>query len=548
MMDFYRSLLCGLIAAGGGAAATAQPTGGLLQIVQQQQAEYLDRELGLFMHFNMSTYTDDQIAGSNLNPDTFSPTAFDPTQWAQAAKAAGMQYAVLTTKHFDGFALWDTSRSSYDITATRWHADEVAAGRDGDIVRRYVDAFRAEGIAVGFYYSGTDTSNGVTQAADPAFATQYIKDEITELLTNYGEIESIWIDSWEWIGYEQDPGLAQQTPGYGVVPMQEIYDHIKAVSPGTLLANNAHQTKPDENNGQAFTDPLGNYVIAGRLTDPRDGKYVSDIDVREDTPALDPFLAPGNTVPSEVANRIAPGWFWNSPDNSSLEMTLANRLDEIGLTNGRGGNYLLNASPDRTGQLPGPYVTRLADLGMARRGGNLALGRPTTQNATFEGFGQVHAAGYAVDGVFSSESGVRIGPGEVWLASSTPGDGSNPWWEVDLEAEAWIEEVVLWNRDLLQSRLSDIVVQVLDESREVLYASELLNPGNEQGDPAYLRIVLDQPALGRYVRVEKTDSGQQAGSVLSLAEVQVFGVVPEPSSLVVLGLMGSWFGRRRCRN
>ncbi|MCG8510234.1 MAG: dockerin type I domain-containing protein, partial [Rhodospirillales bacterium] len=348
------------------------------------------------------------------------------------------------------------------------------------------------------------------------------KDEITELLTNYGEIETIWIDSWEWIGYEHEAGLAQQTPGYGAVPMQEIYDHIKAVSPTTLLANNAHQTKPDENAGLDYTDAFGTQVIAGRLTDPRDGKYVSDLDVREATPRLDPFLTPGNTVPSEVANQMAPGWFWVNASNNSLEMSLANRLDEIDLTNQRSGSYLLNASPDNTGQLPAIYVQRLEEIGMARGEGNVALGKPTSQNATYEGFGQVHSAGYAVDGIFSSESGVRIAPDEVRLASSTPQDGSTPWWEVDLESEHSLGEVVLYNRDLLTKRFEDIIVKVLDEERNVVYTSDLLNPDNNLNGPAYLRLLLNEPAVGQYVRVERVTSDGNGGHVLSLAEVQVF--------------------------
>ncbi|MDE3235125.1 MAG: alpha-L-fucosidase [Bacteroidota bacterium] len=140
--------------------------------------------------------------------DLFNPDLFDPKKWAKEAKAAGMKYAVLTTKHHEGFCLFDSKYTNYKATNT-------AAGRD--LVKEFVDAFRAEGIKVGFYYSLLDwhhpdytvdyyhplrPSNDADTAAfnrlnanrHMAVYRDYIYHQITELLTKYGKIDVLWLD------------------------------------------------------------------------------------------------------------------------------------------------------------------------------------------------------------------------------------------------------------------------------------------------------------------------------------------------------------------
>jgi len=139
--------------------------------------------------------------------DLFNPNQFDPVSWAKQAKAAGMKYAVLTTKHHEGFCLFDSKYTDYKATNTK-------AKRD--LVREFVNAFRAEGIKVGFYYSLIDwhhpdfTIDGVhpqrpENPADSVYARlnkgkdmnkyrQYLRNQITELLTQYGKIDILWLD------------------------------------------------------------------------------------------------------------------------------------------------------------------------------------------------------------------------------------------------------------------------------------------------------------------------------------------------------------------
>lgn len=212
--------------------------------LEDLQKLYIERGFGMFLHFNLGTFTNEEWAkpGRKDVATIFNPSHLDTDQWADAAKAAGMKYAVLTTKHHDGFALWETSvpeLQGYNVQLTDWYKAEKAAGRSGDIVRRYVDSFRSRGIAPGFYFSIWDRTAGLDnrKTSDKEWATQFVKNQLTELLTRYGEIPCIWTDGWKWY----DSKIPNSPVGYDLVDYQEVYDHVKRLSPNTLLVENNHQ-------------------------------------------------------------------------------------------------------------------------------------------------------------------------------------------------------------------------------------------------------------------------------------------------------------------
>ena len=142
----------------------------------------------------------------------FNPDLYDPKDWARQAREAGMKYVVLTTKHHEGFCLFDTKYTDYNVMNTPY-------GKD--IVREYVDAFRAEGIHVGFYYSLIDwhhpdftidrihprrddeNAEELNKGRDMKKYAKYMRDQVTELLTNYGKIDVLWFD----FSYPDDPKL-----------------------------------------------------------------------------------------------------------------------------------------------------------------------------------------------------------------------------------------------------------------------------------------------------------------------------------------------------
>ena len=176
---------------------------------------FLGDRFGMFIHWGIYSIpargewvrSRERIGIEDYQPffDSFDPVDYDPKKWAKLAKRAGMKYAVLTTKHHDGFCLFDSKLTDYKATNTK-------AGRD--LVREFVDAFRAEGIKVGFYYSLLDWHHPDFPAygdthhpmrENPAFKDRaktqdfqryvdYFHGQVRELLTNYGKIDIMWFD------------------------------------------------------------------------------------------------------------------------------------------------------------------------------------------------------------------------------------------------------------------------------------------------------------------------------------------------------------------
>ena len=175
----------------------------------------------------------------------FNPDLYDPKEWARQAKAAGMKYAVLTTKHHEGFCMFDSKYTDYKCTNT-------PAGRD--LVREYVDAFRAEGLHIGFYYSLIDWHHPdfpidklhprrfdadameKNKTRDMKKYAQYMRDQVTELLTNYGKIDILWFD----FSYDYEPDKA------GVLALgknaadweaEKLIATARSLQPGIIIDN-----------------------------------------------------------------------------------------------------------------------------------------------------------------------------------------------------------------------------------------------------------------------------------------------------------------------
>ena len=166
---------------------------------EQLQREFVDLRFGMFIHFGIRTYKGAWSA-KNLPIEMFNPTELDCGQWADAAKAAGMTFGVLTCKHHDGFSLWDTSMNDFDVASIPWRNGK------GDVVREFVDAFRSRGLIAGLYYSVWDNTEGVGNGKVTRKDIDYVKQELKELLTNYGPINVMIVDGYSWkMGHKEIP-------------------------------------------------------------------------------------------------------------------------------------------------------------------------------------------------------------------------------------------------------------------------------------------------------------------------------------------------------
>ena len=143
-------------------------------------------EFALFLHFGVNTFTDCEWGDGKEDPQIFNPASLDARQWARTAREAGARCVILTAKHHDGFCLWPTKTTAHSVASSPWR------GGRGDVVREFCDAVREEQLRVGLYCSPWDR-NAAVYGESPKYNDFYIA-QLTELLTQYGEIAEVWFD------------------------------------------------------------------------------------------------------------------------------------------------------------------------------------------------------------------------------------------------------------------------------------------------------------------------------------------------------------------
>jgi alpha-L-fucosidase len=281
------------------------------------QRAFVDWRFGMFLHFGILTYTG-RWAEAHLDIEQFNPTQLNPGQWADAALSAKMTFGVLTTKHHDGFALWDTKDSSFDVASTPWKNGK------GDVVREYVEAFRAKGLGPGLYYSVWDATAGIGNRPIGRSDIDYVKAQLTELLTNYGPIPLLVFDGWSW------------KMGHRAMPFAEIHDHVKSLQPSCLMVDHTHLRNLWDNDLAMFEEPKG------------------------------VFSPVENTIPAGQDNKIVSGndWFWapssGTQDPLSLDSIVSGHLRPLEASY---TTFILNCPPNRQGLLGENITRRLAEVG-----------------------------------------------------------------------------------------------------------------------------------------------------------------------------------------
>ena len=163
----------------------AAPPEPVLPVPDPRQIAWQELQFYGFVHFNMNTFSDREWGFGDEKPEQFNPTALDARQWARIAKEAGMKGLIITAKHHDGFVLWPSKYTEHSVKNSPWRDGK------GDLIQEFVDACREYGLKVGIYYSPWDRNH--PDYGKPEYIT-YMRNQLTELLTNYGEIYEVWFD------------------------------------------------------------------------------------------------------------------------------------------------------------------------------------------------------------------------------------------------------------------------------------------------------------------------------------------------------------------
>jgi len=286
-----------------------------IKTLHQLQSEFIDQRFGMFICYNIMSYGA-KWGEADYPIDSFNPQKLDCNQWADAAVSAGMKYGLLTTKHHEGFCLWDSKYTDYDVASTSYKKD---------IVKQYVDAFREKGLGIGLYYSIWDSTHDIVKENIDSTKIEFIKGQLTELLTNYGKIDYLVIDGWFW------------KMGHKLVPYHEIRDLIRELQPECLITDHTHLEAPYHMEIPYFEGPLGAYP-------PEDNTTAT---------TLGHCSVKGN------------GWFWSkkTPNGMKPNDGVDTVVQKLTTCESRYCNFMLNCMPNRDGLLDTLYVDMLADIG-----------------------------------------------------------------------------------------------------------------------------------------------------------------------------------------
>jgi len=314
------------------------------------QLEFLDWELGLFLHFGIRTFYEGHRDwdGREMGPACFNPVGLDCDQWMAIAREAGVRYAVMTAKHHDGFALWPSKYTDFSVAGSPWQ------GGQGDVVREFVKAARRHDIAPGLYYSPAQWGSHGVEMSDPAAYDDYFVNQLTELLTGYGELRVLWLD-----------GCGSSEHDYD---WRRIFGEIRRLQPTVMVA---HLGDPDfgwiGNECGIAPRPVWNAVEAI------------------------PFQNAKTVIRGESEPRFLPmecdcmmrdhNWFFEQGDRFAVK-SLAELMGMYDYSVGRGSNLLINIGPDRRGLLPDGDADSLLAFGRTVK---QRFAHPLATLADFEG-------------------------------------------------------------------------------------------------------------------------------------------------------------------
>ncbi|WP_315814958.1 alpha-L-fucosidase [Paraflavitalea speifideaquila] len=322
------------------------------------QQAMIKRGYGMFIHFGVNTFADVEWSDGTIPVDKYNPTHLDPDQWVRTAKEAGFRYVLLITKHHDGFCLWDSKYTTYDVASSPVKTD---------VVKAVAAACKKYGIQFAIYYSLWDRHEASYKDKDPQVYVQYMLNQLTELFTNYGPVCELWLDG-GWDRKPTDWGIDQ------VYKLVKQFNAACAVSVNHTIVNEAGKRK--------FTPPSDMTVDNKyyfqyfpsdfRLWDPR---LAHKFDKKQ-------YLHEGKSyyLPFEHTLCLSQRWNWFQK-SMPLPVREPDELEELFYWCTDNNNSLvINVPPDQTGRIR--EYEALAVINLGKRLG-LAGGKPLPRNGRY---------------------------------------------------------------------------------------------------------------------------------------------------------------------
>ncbi len=319
-----------LIAGSLAGAAPPEPYGPL---PSPRQLHWHDLEVYAFLHFGVNTFTDREWGNGDESEKVFNPTDFDADQIARTAKEAGLRGLIITCKHHDGFCLWPSKYTEHSVKNSPWKNGK------GDVVREISDACRRQGLKFGTYLSPWDRNH--KDYARPEYIAYY-RNQLRELLTNYGPIFEMWFD-----GANGGDGFYGGARERRTIDNRTYYDWgntwkiVRELQPDACMFSDGGPDVRWVGNESGFAGETcwATINMAGTLpglADPR---------------VLNRGQRPGtHWLPAEVDVSIRPGWFYHPKEDATVK-SVPQLLKIYYESIGRGANLVLNIPPDRRGRI-----------------------------------------------------------------------------------------------------------------------------------------------------------------------------------------------------
>ena len=318
-------------------------------IPSPQQLAWQQMEMTAFLHFGINTFTNREWGDGNEDPKLFNPSELDAAQWVKTLKDGGFKMVIITAKHHDGFCLWPTKTTSHSIASSPWKDGK------GDVIKELKDACDKYGMKFGVYLSPWDR-NASSYGDSPQYNEFFVK-QLTELLTNYGEVHEVWFDG----ACAEGPNGKKQEYDW-----DRFYKTIMELQPKAVTAIMGDDVRwvGNESGLGRETEWSATALVPGVYS--RSKKQNEKLSLNELSKDLGSrkLISEADELfwyPSEVDVSIRPGWFYHADQDSKVK-SLSHLVDIYYKSVGYNSVLLLNIPPDQRGLIHENDVARIKEL------------------------------------------------------------------------------------------------------------------------------------------------------------------------------------------
>jgi len=424
-----------IIPAGSDQAAIVKTAAAITPSARQLRWQQL--ELTAFFHFGINTFTGREWGTGKEDPAVFDPKKLDARQWVKTAKDAGFKQVILTAKHHDGFCLWPTATTTHSVKASPWKQGK------GDVVREVAAACKKYGIGFGIYLSPWDMN--APQYGSDAY-NQLFLDQLTELLSWYGQVDEVWFDG----ANGEGAGGKKQ-----VYDFERWYAHIRKLQPGAVIAVMGPDVRWVGTETGYGRDTEWSVLPAANLSQQSiSANSQQDMNIKPsgfikgaDIGSRDKLKGAKALVwyPAETDVSIRPGWFYHADEDAKIKTP--EKLTDIYYSSiGKNSVLLMNIPPNKEGLIDDHDRAVLSEWTQIRK----------------KTFGK----NLAKDAIITCENGLNeqaLLDGDYSTSWTTKGSDSTAILEITLPKAMRFDVIMLQENITIGQRIEDFSLEYLDK-------------------------------------------------------------------------------------